>query len=74
MIAKEMFEKLGYKQNIISNIINYTNEKERSVIQFTTDCTGNSIYVNLDGAAISIEEYRAINKQVSELGWNKEGK
>ena len=21
---------------------------------------------------ISIEEYRAINKQVSELGWNKE--
>lgn len=71
MSAKEIFEKLGYKQNKISNIINYTNENERNVIQFTADCTGNSIYINLHGSAISMEEYRAINKQVEELGWNK---
>ena len=69
MSAKDMFKELGYEQNIISNIINYTNEKERSVIQFTADCTGNSIYINLNGAAVSMEEYRAINKQVEELGW-----
>lgn len=69
MSAKEMFEELGYKQHKISNIINYTNEKERCVIQFTADCTGNNIYINLDGSAISMEIYRAINKQVEELGW-----
>lgn len=66
--AKEMFEDLGYK------LIN-----DKNIIYKGTHFTGRIIYIAffsdkqiLITQSIGIEELQAINKQVQELGWNKE--
>lgn len=66
--AKKMFEDLGYK------LIN-----DKNIIYKGTHFTGRIIYIAffsdkqiLITQSIGIEELQAINKQVQELGWNKE--
>ena len=71
--AKEMFEELGYKLNRDDNFIDYIkiNKMLNNQIRFFVKdkkvikedfCTGLAKYITL-------EELRAINKQVEELGW-----
>ena len=73
MIAKEMFEKLGYELFIKSdNEICYMGKGNKWFISFYLDdkvvqCSENDFYTTSIG--ISVEELRAINKQVEELGW-----
>lgn len=80
MSAKEMFEELGYKQ--LKQMKNYKHllvyekydarYKETSVITFNTSGKVISKELNDEGWCIFIPELQAINKQVEELGWNKE--
>ncbi|MDY2804539.1 MAG: hypothetical protein SOT91_04160 [Bacilli bacterium] len=82
MTAKEMFEKLGYKQEKSKNTICYSIKfviTEICYIEFNlVDKTINSCRISDSpfspsrDAEISFEELQAINKQVEELGWNKE--
>ena len=70
MTAKEMFEELGYElmYNVAFDIVYYNSRydtyiyfiKPRKHIEFTNE--------------ITVEELRAINKQVEELGWLGEDK
>lgn len=76
MSAKELFEKLEYKQVDtidINDCILYQNDEQESSIyffpqkgQFTKQWMFGGI-----PKSISFEELQAINKQVEELGWNK---
>lgn len=77
MKAKEMFEKLGYKQDIYNNsayqVIKYYNDKHTSIL-FCIDnknFTNKSIEKEGNEPLITLEELQAINKQVEELGWNE---
>jgi hypothetical protein len=73
MSAKEMFEELGYEQDTKNNVIYYFKKihipKSCIVysINFITDKKEIFISKNID-----MEELKAINKQVEELGWNNE--
>ena len=78
MKAKEMFEKLGYKQ--VENNANYIGYKYEfsdgssiySTIRFYLPQQEIEFYYNDDILnSIDVEELQAINKQVEELGWNK---
>ena len=82
MTAKEMFEKLGYQQFIgdkehysIGEFIQYNNYEHSRWIRFdfydkTINC---SMYDEpVEAMDITINELKAINKQVEELGWNNE--
>lgn len=75
MTAKEMFEKLGYtkQSSFIASII-YKNENTKSIITFNTkkkfvhkgslDEEHDHFYTN-----ITLDELKAINKQIEELWW-----
>ena len=79
MSAKEMFEKLGYKQ--VENNANYIGYKYEfsdgssiySTIRFYLPQQCIELYYNDDILnSIEVDELQAINKQVEELGWNNE--
>ena len=69
--AREMFEELGYEQEIKNNVIYYLKEihipKSKIIhsINFINDKKEVFVSKNLD-----VKELQAINKQVEELGWN----
>ena len=65
-IADEMFEELGYIQNQhVHFLITYKSVRNGlNVISFDTD--SKVITVNV---AITLNIYKAIHKQVQELGW-----
>jgi hypothetical protein len=75
--AKEMFEKLGYRQ--LKQPKNYQHllvyEKydgrfrETSLITFNTSGRVFSKTLNEEGWCIFIDELKAINQQCKELGW-----
>ena len=72
--AKEMFERLGYKQEIhIAYILyikgeeDYSQEEERIFFSHDTE-TVHKPFTN----GINVKELQAINKQVEELGWLNE--
>ena len=65
MTAKEMFKKLGYEYSNNGTQICYSNDYEYEYIWFYLDTK--TIEVKFD---ISLELFKAINKQVEELGWN----
>lgn len=75
MTAKEMFEKLGYEYD----------EDEKKIVVCKVAITGTRIYkyvfhktdnkkfrIKLYESFSSIEELKAINKQIEELGWDNE--
>lgn len=71
MSAKEMFEKLGYKQEIhiayilyIKNEENYSENEHRIFFYHDTETICKPF---TDG--INVKELQAINKQIEELGW-----
>ena len=70
--AKEMFEKLGYKQEHHISYIKYCKEVEQ--------CCGDLVEIQIwfyqidecfekNREVITMEELQAINQQVKELGW-----
>lgn len=71
--AKEMFEELGYKQDIYVNyVIIYRNGVK--CIRFDLDLMALEVYRNFhynNSDEITFKELQAINKQVEELGWNE---
>lgn len=75
MTAKEMFEKLGYKEKYsVLDKICYFNSKDNVRVRFYETDYGNSIMIEDDchmATFVSAKELQAINKQVEELDWNK---
>ena len=72
MKAKEMFEELDYRIEICNDGIWYDNsdgENDGDAINFNNDK-----YIQLIGdfEIVELDLLKAINKQVEELGWNKE--
>lgn len=75
MTAKEMFEKLGYKQEYHISYLKYYREIQQNCCD---DVNKSQIWFDpIDesfekiGGLITMEELQAINKQIEELGWNK---
>ena len=84
MTAKEMFEKLGYKRDEYINASScYMNKhfisysKGKIHILFSSFSVPNSIskfrngLFGIKNEDITINELKAINKQIEELGWNE---
>lgn len=82
MTAKEMFEKLGYVQDINDgNFISYYRQPKKGCDErITFDKTDGGFVVfspseldDFEDCSLYIfpKELQAINKQVEELGWNK---
>ena len=75
--AKEMFEKLEYKIDMINgHILSYSRIIMGIEKSITFLDSGNIKYfVIIEGdrinPTITLEELQAINKQIEELGWNK---
>ena len=80
MSAKEMFEKLGYKQELQYDedfkddliAIRYKSKHNIEIIFDLWDCDFvkfGKIWENLGNSSINMEELQAINQQVKELGW-----
>lgn len=80
MSAKEMFEELGYKQIEYSNsyiVYNkFLKQEERYIIEFHNNDTTFSKYKNRCGNIrdlfINLQEFKAIQKQIEELGWESD--
>ena len=77
MSAKEMFEKLGYKEVNRQDKVAYFNKKDNVRIRFYElhNQYGKSIQIEDDchmSTFIGMKELQAINKQIEELGWNNE--
>lgn len=78
--AREMFEELGYEYKEIKTIIfrNIQYKKYSKIILFRDDKCIIPYCDYGDGeegsALLNLKELQAINKQVEELGWNKEEK
>ena len=73
MSAEEMFEELGYEYFNNGLRISYNNfEKECKLIEFQLDKKKMILADDSEEIVeLSIQEIKAINKQVEELGWNK---
>lgn len=82
MSAKEMFEELGYEQTKLKKFVKYTYKKYISnwyhimfdLEEKTIDCyiSNDSPFSPPEPFSTTINELKAINKQVEELGWNNE--
>ena len=77
MEAREMFEKLEYINDKVSNnCLGYVKitENRRKYITFN-DCGTCKFFTIIEtdknNPAIDLEELKAINKQVEELGWEE---
>lgn len=72
MTAKEMFEKLGYEQDLNNNFyIGYykkINNKQR-MFTFMRQFKYFTFIDNDNSCVIDLKELQAINKQIEELGW-----
>ena len=70
MNAREMFKELGYKCSIYydrNKIIQYYNEKVRFIFWIVEQEFSASEYGELKN--ITVDEFKAIQKQMEELGW-----
>lgn len=78
MRAKEMFKKLGYENDEISeHCFGYGKKLNNRKKYITFNDSGNFkwftiIETDRNNPTIDLEELQAINKQVEELGWNNE--
>lgn len=67
--ADEMFEELGYEKEIIGNGIEYYGaDKEIDFLENVAGQMEKRIWID-DFHCITMEELKAINKKVEELGW-----
>ena len=71
MKAKDMFEKLGYKQDETTGTINYVCEDDFIVfdkLEWTIDVY-RWIHGDTESKSIDTDELKAIMAQAKELGW-----
>lgn len=70
LTAREMFEKLGYNQLIKPNVIYYQKRVDipKNYMIFSINFVINLKEVSI-GKNLNVEELKAINKQIEELGW-----
>ena len=71
--SDKMFEELGYKKikNQFVNVIELLGNDDDKRLSFETDKTI-CMYDFFDGTRnITMQELKAINKKVEELGWNE---
>ena len=70
MKAKEIFEELGYEQNTKNDVIYYFKKihipKSYIVYSINFIADKKEIFINKN---IDMQELKAINKQIEELGW-----
>lgn len=72
MTAKEMFEELGYTQktkNIREDAV-IVYGKVEAIISFDEN---KQVYKEGTTSIITLDEWKAINRQIEELGWNDNG-
>lgn len=75
MSAKEMFEELGYENDITTkNTVGYKKIKNHKLKYITFVNVGISKYItiiedNKSNSIIDLQELQAINKKIEELGW-----
>ena len=76
--ADEMFEELGFYKKIISEELSYTNNKEIRYLRHSDKCLIKfdlnfkqvlCEYIGGLSSSITMQELKAINKKVEELGW-----
>ena len=70
MTAKEMFAELGYTQkteNIREDAVIVYGIPNVAIISFDEN---KQVYKEGTTSIITLDEWRAINKQIEELGWN----
>lgn len=78
MSAKEMFEELGYEQEISENyfdrFIRYKKNAKRIVFRNDKKIIPYEDYGDMgeDGTLLDMNELKAINQQCKELGWINE--
>ena len=65
--ADEMFEELGYEHSEFMYEIYYV--KDGKTISFWTNRNEVESHVRVISARITMQELKAINKKVEELGW-----
>ena len=74
MTAKEMFEKLGYKYTthnlfgLVKNIFIYDENHKFATFWFGTN---NNTLFGCNKDVVTIDEFKAIQKQIEELHWNE---
>ena len=67
--ADEMFDELGYEKEIVKNGIEYYgDDKEIDFLENAVGKMEKRIWID-DFHFITMEELKAINKKVEELGW-----
>ena len=78
MNAKEMFEALGYKKEMVNSAINFVRCKY-GITKRINFYDSKQYYVALDGytyndssGGTDVKEYLAITQQMKELGWIEE--
>lgn len=76
--AKEMFEDLGYEKVVTGseirneNFITYNNEKENKLIGFRKWFKDFHAFEDKGDMDIDMPTFKAIHKQLEELGWLEE--
>lgn len=75
--ARKMFEDLGYtykkQKNLYLESITYEKGSKRILFRYDKKIIPYADYGDEEDATLlALEELQAINKQVEELGWNKE--
>lgn len=85
MTAKEMFEELGYEITFENKYtLTYTKkffvsdehqiEFYKNIKCFASKCWSDSPFEDAKPFELNMEELKAINKQIEELGWEEEWK
>lgn len=69
MTAKEMFEKLGYEYRKFTNCIEYFNGTSLIIFDFDLLALRKTDKYYISDEYITIDESKAVNKQIEELGW-----
>ena len=71
MTADEIFEKLGYVKHAskFRERFDLCSVDDESLIIIVFNSKTRRISIHCDGEALDLDELRAINKKVEELGW-----
>lgn len=74
MDAREMFESLGYGCNENTLLIQYINDDDSDYKCIEFDLEYHTFYAqyNYEAKCITVDEFKAIQQQMKELGWLNE--
>ncbi len=69
--ADEMFDKLGYNKYELDTYIDYLSRETTKGITFRKDMKVIDSHCGIGSEYITMQELKAINEKVKELGWNE---